>query len=152
MKRVECYCLFDITCTGVTNQRRTNSWPITANDGQIIDNERALHYARNQQRNWDTITQLISLRTQPFNLTNPKQIKLTDPASAGFDRAGPLTAWHFEFEIEFADQWRENDDELFRLKQDTNGVPMIIGLEESDGIGTLLNTNSSVRNIVYSTM
>lgn len=149
MKRVKCYCLFDITPTGITTQRRNNSWPVYGKNGQVFENERALHYARNQQRNWDTITQIISLRTQPFNLKDPMRETVDDPAALGFDIAGPLEIWSFEFETEFDSQWKRDNDDLYELKHDTKGVPMIIELEESSGIGTLLEPEGPVCNIIY---
>jgi hypothetical protein len=152
MKRVKCYCLFDITPTGITTQRRNNSWPVTGKNGQVFENERALHYARNQQRNWDTITQLISLRTQPFNLTEPIQTQSMDPKNLGFEIVEPVNVWEFEFEIEHSEQWRKEEDDFFELRKDTQGVPMIVGLEESDNIGTLLETQGPVRNIVYNAL
>ena len=60
--RIECYTLFDITQTGVLNRSR----PV---DGQDLDQ---WVHKRNTQANFDTLLQIISLRSQPEIVSSPK--------------------------------------------------------------------------------
>ena len=128
MRRVECYCLFDITATGVTQNRAG------------AESQRS----RNQQRNWDTMMQLAGMRTQIFNVQNPGIV--SDGTSPfGADRR----TWKFSFEIEPEAQWLVDGDEFWVLKQDSNGTPMITGLTESPGIAPVICTQGSELNVIY---
>jgi hypothetical protein len=60
--KISCYTLFDITQTGVINRGK----PGTDED---ID---AWLVKRNTQCNFDTILQVISLRSQPEDISKPK--------------------------------------------------------------------------------
>ena len=60
---ITCYTLFDITQTNVPNRQR----PEVDKD---VDEWR---YKRNTQSNFDTIQQVISLRSQPEVLRKPKK-------------------------------------------------------------------------------
>jgi hypothetical protein len=71
--------------------------------------------ARNQQRNWETINQIISLRCLPENITN----------SVEQDHL-----WSFEFYIPSLSAVSTADDPLGFLKADADQVPMITGLDE----------------------
>lgn len=66
--------------------------------------------SRNQQRNWETILQLIGLYTQPQSISD---IRMKNGR------------WEFEFETEFDDVFRLNDDPVGLLKQACRGVPII---------------------------
>ena len=66
-----CKTLFDITATGVTGHYKSSRVPFQDLTGTSITNEISWNRARNQQRNWETITQLISLRTQISELQTP---------------------------------------------------------------------------------
>lgn len=66
--------------------------------------------SRNQQRNWETILQLIGLYTQPQHISD---IRMKNGR------------WEFEFETEFDDVFRLNDDPVGLLKQACRGVPII---------------------------
>ena len=127
MQKVECYCLFDITATGVTQNR--------ANGDQ---------QARNQQRNWDTMMQLVGMRTQVFNVQGPETVS---GEHSPFDCDG--TVWKFSFEIEPEAQWLVDGDEFWILKQDSDGTPMITGLTESAGIDPVIQTSGPGANVIY---
>ena len=82
-----CQTLFDITATGVTGHCKVTRMPFRDSAGQVIRDIESWNRSRNQQRNWETLTQILSLRTQLFALTSPIQ-----------DQTG--TRWMFEFETE----------------------------------------------------
>jgi hypothetical protein len=83
--KVLCRTLFDCTFTGVTGHLRPQQLPFTTKTGLTIDTPEQWNRSRNQQRNWESLLQIISLRTQPMNVVPP--IKHKD-------------GWHFEFEVE----------------------------------------------------
>jgi hypothetical protein len=99
--KIRCTTTFDITATGVTGHYKPSRVPFTDRTGHVIANERDWNLARNQQRNWETLTQLISLRTQVDNI--------------------------FDFEIESDTVFLLGTDPLGILKNDCQGVPMLLG-------------------------
>ena len=132
--RIQCQTLFDITATGVTGHIKLGRMPFTDQaDNRITDTE-SWNRSRNQQRNWETITQLIGLRTQPTDLTMP--VKIND-------------GWQFEFEIDNENLFLDNLDPLAVLKADCSGVPMLTGLSETQALTTVLTVD---KNIWFTTM
>ena len=85
--KVMCRTLFDCTHTGVTGHFRPQQLPYTTKSGIKLETPEHWNLARNQQRNWETLTQILSLRTQLFEITDPIP-----------DQTG--TRWMFEFETE----------------------------------------------------
>lgn len=141
MQKIECYTLFDITATGVNGHVKAAQFPYVSKSGQILADPAALSIARNQQRNFDTLLQLIGLRTQMFNATTPTVAE-----------SGPMgqhRTWHFEFEIEPRSQWLVDGDPFWMLKQDSQGTPMIINLGESAGLEPRIITQGNKVNTVY---
>jgi len=114
MTRIQCRCLFDITATGVTGHFKSSRIPFCDRAGRLITDESTWNISRNQQRNWETLTQLISLRTQVIDLTDPKKIN---------------GIWEFEFATETADVYGTAEDPVGVLRNDTNGVPMLSMLD-----------------------
>jgi hypothetical protein len=112
--KIQCTTSFDITCTGVTGHFNSARLPFRTQLNQTIDSQISWNRARNQQRNWETLQQLISLRTQVNILKTPVKNNNT---------------WSFEFEIENADIF---GDQLEILTNDCVQVPMLVGLDEVD--------------------
>jgi hypothetical protein len=127
--KIQCQTLFDITATGTTGHIKPSRMPFTDQAGSKITNVGQWNRSRNQQRNWETVTQLISLRTQVDNLKEPQQID---------DR------WCFEFEVENKNLFTSGMDELSVLKEDCIGVPMLTGLNESADTGTVLTVDTNI--------
>ena len=110
--------------------------PFTDHAGQHIDNVESWNRSRNQQRNWETITQILSLRTQLF--------ALTDPIS---DQTG--TRWMFEFETETDGVYGPESDPVAVLRSDADGVPMLRELDNDPDVDTVLITNGPRQNIWF---
>jgi hypothetical protein len=112
-----CQTLFDITMTGVTGHCKLTRLPFRDQAGQQITDQISWTRSRNQQRNWETITQILGLRTQLFELTIPLR-----------DQGG--TSWMFEFETESAGVlWRPTTDPCHMyLEPMLDGVPMLLNL------------------------
>jgi hypothetical protein len=127
--KIQCQTLFDITATGVTGHIKPSRMPFVDHAGTKISDTEQWNRSRNQQRNWETITQLISLRTQVTELTNPVQTN---------DR------WQFEFEVDNENLFVTDTDSLAVLKADCDSVPMLTGLNECAETGTVLAVDTNI--------
>jgi hypothetical protein len=127
--KIQCQTLFDITATGITGHIKPGRIPFTDRVGTKIVDADQWHRSRNQQRNWETITQLISLRTQVNMLTDPVKIQ---------------HCWQFEFEVENENIFADDSDPLTILKIDCDSVPMLTGLNESASTGTVLTVDQNI--------
>jgi len=131
-----CQTLFDITATGVTGHCKVTRMPFRDSAGQVIRDIESWNRSRNQQRNWETLTQILSLRTQLFALTSPIQ-----------DQTG--TRWMFEFETETNGIYGPESDPVSVLRSDAVGVPMIRELNNDPDIDTILVTEGPRQNIWF---
>jgi hypothetical protein len=131
-----CQTLFDITATGVTGHCRPTRMPFTDHARQLIQDQDAWHRSRNQQRNWETLTQIIGLRTQIFDLQQPVR-----------DRGG--TTWMFEFETESSGVFGPEADPTQILRSDSEGVPMILGLGNRSDLSSVIINQGPKQNIWF---
>ena len=129
-----CQTYFDITATGVTGHFKPAAVPFQDRAGQNITNLESWNRARNQQRNWETLTQLISMRAQIFELLEPLDY---------------LDTWTFEFEVETADAFGPADNPVSVLLADAEGVPMINNLNNTRELSPVLRTRMPNRNIWF---
>lgn len=134
--RIHCRTLFDITATGVRSHYKESRIPFHDDAGRAIEDQQSWNQSRNQQRNWETINQLISLRTLPENISTPLY-----NASA--------RNWEFEFDVTNIESISLGDDMVGGLVRDCVGVPMILGLLESTGVDTVLTTTGPHANIWF---
>lgn len=134
--KYRCQTMFDITATGVTGHCKMTRMPFTDRAGQQINDADAWNRSRNQQRNWETITQILSLRTQLFGLTDPVQ-----------DTTG--TRWMFEFETESNGIYGPDSDPTQVLRADASGVPMLRELNNDPDIENILVTEGPRQNIWF---
>lgn len=126
--QIQCTTRFDITVTEVRNNFSRSRLPFHDANGKLINDPTAWNRARNQQRNWETINQVISLRTLPENITVSRKTNKEDQAW-----------WTFEFFIEQPASIESNGNPVGLLCLDCNGVPMLTGLDEdSDQDGMLI--------------
>lgn len=112
------FTLIDITETGVTQ------W------SENVDLE------RNQQRNWETVQQILGLKTQIFRIeqmkshaSDIKRLQFGDyyMSDVGFK----YNFWAFEFDVEYQDAYAIDSDPHGVLVKDFESVPVILGLEET---------------------
>jgi hypothetical protein len=130
-----CNTLFDITATGITGHYKTSRIPFTDEAGQEIANSDDWNRARNQQRNWETLVQLISMRTQIFELTTP---------------VAEDKEWSFEFEVETPGIYGSDDNPVHILISDADGIPMINHLNNKPEIAPMLVIDGPNQNIWFS--
>jgi hypothetical protein len=137
--RYMCQTLFDITATGVTGHFKTTRIPFVDQAGQKVVDQESWDRSRNQQRNWETLTQILGLRTQLFDMSRPIR-----------DRAG--TTWMFEFETEITGAFGPDSDPCEVLRVDAEGVPMILDLDNRSDLLPFLKTNGSEQNIWFAVL
>ena len=135
---IQCRTLFDITVTGVRNHTANARLPFQDQAGQDVTTEREWLRSRNQQRNWETVNQILALRTLPENATVPV-VKQTDLGRA----------WQFEFDIPDLAAVSEGDQSLSLLLQDCEAVPMITGLGETAALAPALRTQEPAANVWF---
>jgi hypothetical protein len=140
---ITCYTLFDITQTNVPNRHRPEV-------DKEVDEWR---YKRNTQSNFDTIQQVISLRSQPELLRKPKKelIRFNEFTEFGFlfeqqdDETYPC--WSFDFTVQHPSVFYDGVSELGSLYRDCDGVPVIKCGTEWNKLPTHLDTSDELRNI-----
>jgi len=126
MQTISVITHFDCTPTGTKSYRKLQNGYVD-NSGKSIATLDDWNFSRNQQRNWETILQCVSLQTQPMNVSEPQLIKKKEN-----------TLWTFSFGIEHRGIFTKDNDQLGLLKEAVHGVPMIVGLDETYREGFLL--------------
>jgi hypothetical protein len=107
------FTLIDITPTGVINYSQQNE------------------FKRNQQRNWETVQQILSLRTQPTILETDDFIADLKDFNFGVNYTGQHHIWTFKFGVDYADIYQEGPDKFGLVKYDFKITPIILGLTET---------------------
>ena len=107
--------LVDITATGVTRHSP------------------GLELERDQQRNWETVLQVIGLSAQPLLVDGPycNEYNLDEVTVFGEMFTGVQKVWHFSFGVEHEDVFLLNGDHVGKLDKDFSQVPIVVGLTET---------------------
>ena len=120
------YTLVDITDTGITKFS--------------AEHEKA----RNQQRNWETVLQILNMRTQIFrveqNVLDHQDLRTYQFGSL---YTGKQRVWAFEFDVEFVGVVPPSDFEQ---------VPVIVGLEETAKLPISLFYTTGINKNIYFTL
>jgi len=141
--RMVCYTLFNITQTGVINRSKPDQ-----------DNIQDWIRKRNTQCNFDTILQVISLRSQPDVVKAPMRLELTDDILQKFGFLYQLEEdnnnyWKFEFDIQHPSVFENGIIPLGALYKDCDGVPMIHCVDQLQTLNIMLDTSEEFRNIYF---
>lgn len=138
---ISCYVLFDVTPSRVASKYRADM------DAEMV-------YQRNTQCNFDTILQVISLRSQPEVTKYPEKIEVAfDDDRFGFlfeaeeDKKYPC--WVFEFEIMHHSVFDDGVTELGALYSDCDNVPMIKCGTEWTELPSFIDSTDELRNIYF---
>ena len=108
------YSLIDITKTNVTKYTPE------------------LERMRNKQRNWETVMQVLGLRTQIMSSKQlPTETKDLSNFKFGSGYTGKHRIWTFEFEVEFENLYLQDRDSYAILKKDFAQTPVLLGLDET---------------------
>jgi hypothetical protein len=111
--RIRVTTQFDCAATVVTGHFTTNVLPFDDREGQTVTDQMTWTRSRNQQRNWETILQIIGLYTQAQDISPTEHIE---------------GKWQFEFSTDFDDVFGAHGDPLGLLKTACRGVPMFYDL------------------------
>ena len=122
---------FDCTATGTTGHYKSNRVPYKDDNQSAIVDQESWTRSRNQQRNYETLVQLLSLRTQLIEISLPVQ---------------QHNVWSFTIVSDRDDVF---SDDLAALYLDCDSVPMIVGLDEEPGTVSLLRTQAPDANIWF---
>jgi hypothetical protein len=128
------YTLIDITETNVVRQSSNTT------------------LLRQQQRNWETVLQIIGLRCQPLDILAPAHSEYASMESHQFGSyyTGFHQCWKFKFYIEHSDVYRSGNNPMFLLEQDFNEIPIIAGLLESVPLqDPVFYTNGILKNVYF---
>lgn len=103
------------------------------------------------RRNLDTMVQIISMRAQPILLRPPKLLQADlGFYSFGSEHKGLHKIWIFEFGIEARGAYKEGDNWVGGLMNDSVMVPMSTGLNETAELEpACIITNSTLRNTYF---
>ena len=137
--KIQARTLFDCSATGVTGSFRIGQIPFEDRAGQTVTDVSSWTRSRNQQRNWETLQQMISLRAQPTITQTPK-------AKDG--------AWYFEFEVETPGVYSSNNDldNLDGLINECENIPMVTDLGEAKSLQPCLITQGPDQNLWFDTI
>lgn len=124
---------FDCRRTGVVGHYRLGSAQFVDQAGQPVLDRLTWDRSRNQQRNLETLVQLLGMRTQLLEVSAPIQNTETN-------------LWEFTVEPERADTFT---DGFVSLKNDCEGVPMLLNLGEAPGTANQLVTQGADVNIWF---
>ena len=87
---------------------------------------------RNQQRNWETVIQILSLRAQLITMDYlGSKIADVKKYSFGINYTGEHKIWTFEFSVEHENIYAIENDRYGSLKNDFRIAPIILGLDET---------------------
>lgn len=142
MYRIRCHTLFDITQTGVLNRSKPAG-----------DDVNTWIHRRNTQCNFDTILQVISLRSQPEVCKIPISVEMNE---SDLDKFGFLYkpsnqinhCWNFDFEVQHPNVFENGIKPLGALYKDCEGVPMIVCDNQLD-TPAFLDVSEELRNIYF---
>lgn len=111
-------------------------------------------YQRNAQCNFDTVLQIISLRSQPEVTKYPEKIEISfDDNKFGFlfepeeDKKYPC--WVFKFNIMHHSVFDDGVTELGALYSDCDNVPIIKCGTEWENLPAFIDASDELRNIYF---
>lgn len=102
---------FNCTHTGITGHFKSAALPFTDRSGSVITDKSQWEVARNFERNRETVLQIVSLYTQPQDISNTVIVD---------------GQWQFEFSIDADGVFQLDDDPVGLLKTAVEGVPIFV--------------------------
>ena len=116
----------------------------------IINNAETWNISRNQQRNWETLVQCISIRAQPIMLKEPSS-ETVSVGSLGVGYKGKHKVWTMEFGFENADIFKDGADPVKLLTDQLDIIPILTNLQETVKLTTsaIATTGAKVNTLCY---
>lgn len=141
MMKIRVHTLFDITRTNVRTRRH----------GELLNDDYLIRQS-NQQSNFETVLQVIGIRSQPEDITDPeKKMKILDSGMWGSNYVDKIKVpvWTFDFTVNYQEVFSTGEDKLGKLLQDCQNIPMITGLSEYPLIKNVMSVSSHDKNIYF---
>lgn len=142
---LRCHTLFDITKTGVLNRRI----PSNITDVELLE----LQKKRNRQVNFDTVIQLISLRSLPEEISSVSASKVNFEKFQNygflFDQEEDQMSYSFTFSVPHIGVFNNGIDELGALYSDCHEVPMLKIGTEWEKLPHFIDTSPELKNIHF---
>ena len=142
---IKCCTLFDITNTGVLHRKP----PSNIDETQLS----IWQSNRNRQVNFDTLLQVINLRSQPENTTDviKEKINFKEFNKFGFlfENEEDQDMFSFTFSINHKNVFDDGISNLGALYSDCDGVPMIKIGTEWNKLPNFLDTSPELSNIYF---
>jgi hypothetical protein len=137
--QILCKTYFDCSATGVTGSYKPSQLPFVDRSGKSVVDFQSWNSARNCQRNWETLLQMISLRAQPLIIQEPTENN---------------GVWQFVFEVETTGVYSANGDaeNLDGLLTECSGIPMCVELGETNTQQPQLIVSGTDQNIWFETV
>jgi hypothetical protein len=132
-EKYKIYTLVDITDSGVTDPKLSESTEY------------------NQAQNLNVLLQIIGMRTQPMDhqVTCLRSQKLSD-FSFGKTFKGKSNIWCLEFTVENQTPWMEEEDPLYHLRHDLEGMVFVGELSNTkDFKSDVFVTSGDYCNIIF---
>ena len=136
MQEFRLICDFDITATGAYSYRPVMIPGLTKTGYEINDKQDWFRVV-NQQRNWDTVQQILSLRTQIELIELPQYVD---------------QQWHFTVGLDSNRIASAIDKSLYIIENDFNNVPIILGLLETKTKIDQIQTSGKNKNLTINTL
>jgi hypothetical protein len=143
--------LVDISATGMISEYRKDvPLPFVDDLKNIINNQETWNISRNEQRNWETLVQCISIRAQPIMLKEPV-VETVSISSMDFGYTGKHKVWTMEFGFELADIFKVDNDPISLLAEQLDIIPVLTDLQETVNLttNTLATTGAKVNTLCY---
>jgi hypothetical protein len=103
--------------------------------------------ARNQQRNWETVVQMLGLHVHLIRFSDPTMLKLNmDHTNFGPDFTGEHSVWHFTFSVVHGASYEKLHN---FMEGDFINIPIILGLDETAKINSPTFTVSGLQKNIY---
>jgi hypothetical protein len=101
------------------------------------------------KRNWDTMLQVISMRTQPTIIGDIEGM-LTDQHEFGAAHDGQHKLWRFRFSVEVKDVFSSTDSHTALLEMDSELVPLTTGESETAALDpACIITGGTAKNTYF---
>ena len=104
---------------------------------------------RNQQRNWETTLQILSLRTQPNIVKTDIIVDDVKNYQFGISYTGVHKIWTFVVGVDYKDIYTKGPDIFGLLRSDFKLTPVITGLTETTDFPQPIFYSSGPDNNIY---
>lgn len=148
MQKIVLYTLFDITETGIIRKFDSKYLPYKTKNNIEINSEEEWRFCRRQQSNLDTLIQVLSLRTNLYNIRceSHKNISLSSHKFNKKYKKGNV--WELTFEVE-VNPYDSKDGKFGLVCEDLTNIPMLTNLLETTS-DTYLDCHNS--NVYFKTV